>query len=525
MKRCALYTRVSTDDQVNVRDGSLDTQMDQLERYVTLRTDTTEEPWCVAARYREEGRSGANLKRPQFQRLLADVQAGKTDIVLCTRIDRISRSVRDFHDFQAILKEAKIAFVSLGEQWDTSTPMGEFAQLISLGVAQLERRQISVRTSEKAQWRAEKGLKNGGQILGYDLNPDAPGIPLVNVQEAELVRLIYHTYLKASGLRSTAEIINRKGYRTKAYTSRTGNVHSGKEFTDSAILRLLTNAFFMGQIRHNDQLYAGQHKPIVPVDLFQRVQHTLDANRGKRGRPQQRHLFLLDGLVRCGQCGAFMTPTFSYNAQKKMYSYYACTSRNHKGRDACAMKSVPAEALEKVIADRLTQLSQQDRTVERLVKEAMADTDELLGNLRQRRTALAAQKIQVEDQIDALVESIAARRTQIRSVTRKILELEERKDQLDNELLDLDLEIEANKEKAVNAQSLTESLTTFSDLYREATPKERRELLRLRVNHLVWTPDEIRLAVLDQPLGPCPKFDESMCLVAAEGIEPPTRGL
>ena len=257
----------------------------------------------------------------------------------------------------------------------------------------------------------------------------------------------------------------------------------------------------------------GSVGPGGPPQLLERAQPTLAANGGKRSRPQECYSFTLDGLVRCGSCGAHMTPYFTYNHQKKLYAYYTCTNRNHRGPDACSMANVPAAPLEQVIADRLIQLSRQDRTVDRLVKDAMADTSELLGNLADRRTTLCASRKWVQDQIDALVEGIANRRTALKSVSEKIVELEEQKEQLEDEILEVGMEIETAKQKAVSAQSLTESLTTFGDLYREALPEERRELIRLRVNQLIWTPDEIRLALLDQ-LEACQELVESQHLVA-----------
>ena len=149
MKRCGLYTRVSTDDQVRVKDGSLDTQLDLLERHVQLKSESMDQPWAVAACYREEGRSGSNTNRPEFQRLLTDVRSDKIDVVLCTKFDRIRRSVRDFLGFQETLKDAGVAFVSIGEQWDTTTPMGEFALLLFLGVAQLERKRFRLERRRK----------------------------------------------------------------------------------------------------------------------------------------------------------------------------------------------------------------------------------------------------------------------------------------------------------------------------------------------------------------------------------------
>ena len=147
----------------------------------------------------------------------------------------------------------------------------------------------------------------------------------------------------------------------------------------------------------------------------------------------------------------------------------------------------------------------------RLVEEAMSDTSELLGNLEKRRSNLMVQRQRVQDQIGALVGSIADRESGIKSVGKRIVELEEQEEQLDEEILELDMEIEAIKSKAVSAKDLTNSLTTFGDLYQEALPEERWELVRLRVNQLIWTPEEIQLALFDTPYQ---RFDESQQLVA-----------
>ena len=152
-----------------------------------------------------------------------------------------------------------------------------------------------------------------------------------------------------------------------------------------------------------------------------------------------------------------------------------------------------------LIADRLIDLGKQDRTIDHLVKEAMSDMSELLGNLTKRREDRSVQRRRVQDQIDALVDSLAGRRTGIKSVSKRLVELEEQCEQHDEEILELDLEIDTAKQKAVSARSLTESLTTFGDLYHGATPEERRELVRLRLNRAVWHPEKIRLALFDGP--------------------------
>jgi chromosome segregation ATPase len=160
------------------------------------------------------------------------------------------------------------------------------------------------------------------------------------------------------------------------------------------------------------------------------------------------------------------------------------------------MANVPAEPLEKVVADRLMELGRQDRTIDHLVKEAMSDMTELLGNLTKCREDRNAHRLRVQDRIDALVEGLAGRRTGLKSISKKLVELEEQTEQLDEEILGLDQEIGAAKEKAVSARSMTKSLTTFGDLYHGATPEERRELIRLQLNRVVWSPKQIRLALL-----------------------------
>jgi len=194
-----------------------------------------------------------------------------------------------------------------------------------------------------------------------------------------------------------------------------------------------------------------------------------------------------------------MTPYYGYGKMGKAYFYYTCTKRVRSGPDACSMTNVPAPALEKVIAERLIDLGKQDCTVDRLVKEAMADMSELLGNLTARRDDRTLQRRRVQDQIDALIDTLAGRQLGIKSVGKRLVKLEEQAEQLDDEILALDIEIDTAKEKAVSARSMTESLTTFGDLYYGATPDERRELVRLRLNRVVWNPGKIRLALFNGP--------------------------
>ncbi len=497
MKKCGLYVRVSTELQAHKKDGSLDTQLDILKKYVEIKNSSTGEDWRTVATYREEGKSGKNTDRPEYQHMIQDIKNGKVNAILCTKIDRISRSLMDFYHFHELLEEYEVTFISLNENWDTSTPIGRFALKITLAAAELEREQTASRTREKMQWRAEQGLSSGGQILGYDIDPDNPGILKVNEEEKKLVMLIFETYVKEKSFMRVANIINAKGYRTKSYTSRRGQVHGGTKFIDTHVSRVLQNPYYIGKVVHKGNCYDGKHKPIVPEELFEKVQRIIQSNQVKqsRGRKHTKHLFILQGLVRCGECNAFMTPYFVYNHERKPYFYYTCTKTQHLGNKEFRMSSVPAAALEDVIVKRLVQLKEDPNLVSEMVQNATAQSSGFLQELTEAKDRLSEHRGSIEQRINTLVESLADGKVQIKSVSQKIVELEERKEQLGEEIQKLEMEMIEAKRKVVNANTLKGRLTTFSELFTEATPEEKKELIMLQINLIVWTPQEIRLAL------------------------------
>ena len=499
MIKCGLYARVSTDMQAEVKNGSLDTQIDRLQKYVELKDTTPEEEWQSVAIYREEGKSGKNLDRPQYQRMVRDIKNGKINAVICTKIDRVSRSSVDFYQFHEFLEKHEAIFISINENWDTSTAMGRFALSISLATAELERERTSERTREKMQWRAQKGLHNGGQVLGYDNDPDEKGVPKSNEAERELVLLIFQTYVKEQSFRATARIINEKGYRTKSYVSRRDNVHFGKKFNNTHIMRILQNEFYIGKIAYTGEIYEGQHEPIVPMELWNKVQAVIGTKRvtGSKSRKQNRHTFLLKGMVKCGWCMSYMTSYYAINHQKKRYFYYQCTCKIHRGNQECKMKPVPAEPLEKVVADRLIELSGDPKRVQELVAEAATNNSERMKTLTQTQENYQKLLKDIEMKLDALVESIAGRRVGIKTISQKIIDMEEQKCQIEQEMMENEATLAELKQKAVSVAHMEQKLTTFEELFNESTPEERKDLLRMHINYLIYTPDEIQVALFD----------------------------
>lgn len=178
-----------------------------------------------------------------------------------------------------------------------------------------------------------------------------------------------------------------------------------------------------------------------------------------------------------------MTPNFGFNNQKRRYSYYPCTRYRHrgKGEDGCDMKPVPTGPLEDVVSARLIHLGNDHNLVASIVRNATSESVDLLKNIRQTRDNLSRQCKEIQRKLDALVESIADRRVGISSIGRKIIELEEQKEQLEGETLDIEIQIEDTQKKVVSAETLKNSLRTFKELYEKATPGEKKELVRLQI--------------------------------------------
>ncbi len=505
MMLCGLYTRVSTDLQALKKDSSLDTQEDILRKWVDVKDQTSTEDWKIVKVYREEGKSGKNTDRDEYQEMLQDISEGRVNCVICTKIDRISRSLMDFYHFHELVEEHQGTFISLSESWDTSTPMGRFALKITLAAAELEREQTSDRTKEKMQWRAEQGLSNGGQKLGYNLDPNNKGIPKVNEDEKALVLLIFNTYLKEEGFKSAARVINEKGCRTKAYVSRRGNVRGGKKFNDTTLARILTDEFYIGQITYNGETFESQHTPIVPLELWEKAQAKIKSNRilGAKKRKQNLHLFLLQGLVKCGNCGSYMSPHYSMNQQKKPYFYYSCTDYRHKGKDqGCGIKPVPAQPLEDLVVSQLLELKKDEDLVDEIVERATTESQNCLRNFEKAKESLLARKRDVDGKIESLVDGLAGRKVGIKAVSRKLLELEEQQSQLAAEIIEVEAKIRTFRRNLDETRDFGKSLVTFSDVFRRATGTHKKELIGMHLNQLIWTPEEIKLGFFPSLRGP-----------------------
>ena len=499
LKACGLYLRVSTERQAQIKEGSLDTQLGTLKKFCEIKSSHGTEEWVVADVYREEGKSGKNTDRPEYQRMIRDIKQGKLNVILCTKIDRIHRSLVDFYRLHELMESHNVAFVSLNENWDTSTPMGRFGLKLTLAVAELEREQTSQRTREKLAWRAEEGLWNGGQVLGYDIDPDNKGVLKVNPAEARIVREIFETYLKLGSFRRTTQAINAKGYRSKAYESRRGHTHGNQKFVKSGITHILANPVYIGRVTHNGETFPARHQPIIEEKLWKAVNARVKANRVVRAKPreQKSHCFLLEGLVRCGVCGAYLTPSYS-SGRNQVYFYYTCTSANN-GADECSLKRVSAPALEDLIVERLKIMGRDEAFLRQILEESNLTAEGEMGIIEDQRAMQKRALAPIEQEITNIVRFIAQGKAS-EALARELERLEVQKAQIDAELERIELEAQETRNRALSAGAIQEGLGLFDEIWENATPEERKDLMRFFVYKVIFTPTEVKMGLYSRPI-------------------------
>ena len=382
--RCAVYTRKSTEDGLEQEFNSLDAQYEACAAYALSQQH---EGWAlVRDRYDDGGFSGGNMERPGLKRLLADIEAGKIDIVLLYKIDRLTRSLTDFSKIVEVMDKAGASFVSITQSFNTTTSMGRLTLNMLLSFAQFEREVTGERIRDKIAASKKKGMWMGGPVpLGYEVKDRKL---IANEQEAEQVRHIMRRYLTLGSVPALADELNAEGYRTKVQRRASGPHKGGCIFRRGTLYHLLSNRIYRGMIVHKGKAYEGEHEPIVDEGLWQQVRAKLADNAcGSSRRKRNQYPSLLVGRVFDGE-GRTMTSSHAQRS-KKRYRYYVTRPDEVDGNPAWR---VNAHDLERLVCDRLAQeiteptlpqtLSQSDGLDARLLEQALAKADLLSANLR-----------------------------------------------------------------------------------------------------------------------------------------------
>ncbi|XOB42421.1 MAG: recombinase family protein [Candidatus Nealsonbacteria bacterium] len=368
-KQCAIYTRVSTDMQAEQEFSSCEAQEEKIKSFIKSQNN-----WQIFKVYSDPGYTGANTSRPALQELLEDLKQNKIDVILAYKIDRLTRSPKDFYQLIEFFEQHNVSFISITERFDTSTPSGRLLRNIMLTFGQFERELASERTKDKMLERAKKGMCNGGNApYGYKRRNKKL---VINKKEAKIVQLIFETYINTSSLCRTYNLLKEKNVKNR----------QGKPFYKTVLGYLLRNVVYKGKIKHVDQVYQGIHQPIISEKLFELAQK-IHKKKSRKFRVYKN--FLFGGLINCAECGSKMTSCFTNKRPKgklKRYYYYRCTSTQHKDWQACSTKQVSATRLEKYILENLERISLDKNYIGNLVFKLNHSSDSSSPELKKSNT-------------------------------------------------------------------------------------------------------------------------------------------
>ena len=342
--RCAIYTRVSTDQKLEQDFNSLDAQYDASQAYVRSQAHAG---WTLLrGKYDDGGFSGGDTDRPALQQLLEDVRAGKIDVIVVYKVDRLTRSLSDFAKLVELFDKHNVSFVSVTQQFNTTTSMGRLTLNVLLSFAQFEREVTSERIRDKISASKRKGLWVGGMVpLGYDTK----GRKItVNEAEAERVRTIFRSYLKLGSLNLLMAELRKRGIVSRIRKLRTGEVVGGIPFTRGPLAHLLRNRFYIGEVNFKGEVLQGEQPAILDRDLFEAVQVKLSEQASNHTATRMQSQALLTGRI-FDDRGNRMTPSHARKGNTK-YRYYLSSALLSGAADrAGSVRRVPAADIEALV--------------------------------------------------------------------------------------------------------------------------------------------------------------------------------
>ena len=343
IRRCAIYTRKSSEEGLEQDFNSLHAQREACEAFIKSQAG---EGWrLIKTAYDDGGLSGGNMERPALKRLLADIGSGLVNVVVVYKVDRLTRSLADFAKMVEVFDARAVSFVAVTQNFNTTTSMGRLTLNVLLSFAQFEREVTGERIRDKIAASKRKGLWMGGvPPLGYDV---CDRRLVINKQESATVKLIFERYLKLGSVRLLKHELDRRGLISKVRVSRKGSKSGGLPFSRGALYELLANPIYVGEVRHRKERHPGQHPPILERSFWEKAQHRL-RDRAARGQKTKAPMSPLAGKLfdENGQ------PLYAQGAAKgnRRYRYFVSRElvRGSAGHAESGWR-IPAPEMERVV--------------------------------------------------------------------------------------------------------------------------------------------------------------------------------
>jgi DNA invertase Pin-like site-specific DNA recombinase len=391
VRRCAVYTRKSSEEGLDQDFNSLHAQREACEAFIKSQVG---EGWkLISTAYDDGGLSGGNMDRPGLQKLLEDIKSKRIDVVVVYKVDRLTRSLADFAKIVEVFDASGVSFVAVTQQFNTTSSMGRLTLNILLSFAQFEREVTGERIRDKIAASKAKGMWMGGYVpLGYRL---ADRKLHVIPEEAERIKLIFERYLQEGNVRKLRKALDRDGIRSKSRGHIEGRMSGGTSFSRGALYQILRSPLYIGQIRHKDSVHTGQHDAIVSKELWDRVQASLDSTNAEPGPRQKSANILIGKLI-----DPEGRPLITNHAAKggRRYRYYVSEPDETIEKPTWRL---PALELERAVVDSLTSILSAEAA---LAIDVSAPDRSTHGALKQSKDVL--KRLRAGDEKDVISEIV-----------------------------------------------------------------------------------------------------------------------
>jgi len=402
--RCAVYTRKSTEEGLEQEFNSLDAQREACLAFIASQAGLG---WkLVHEHYDDGGVSGGTMDRPALQRLLSDIRDGSINVVVVYKIDRLTRLLMDFARIVEIFDANDVSFVSVTQAFNTTTSMGRLTLNVLLSFAQFEREVTAERIRDKIAASKKKGMWMGGTVpLGYEVRERKL---LVNDAEARIVRHLFNRYLELRSVRVLVEETAASGLKGRATTQGKSPEMEAKPFGRGTLYHLLSNPIYIGKIRHRDQLYEGEHQPIIDDDLFTEVQALLAVQAPRRSASTNTpDIHLLTGIV-FDETGDRLSPVHA-NKKGKRYRYYVSSRLTRTRKKDNDGWRIPASEIESLAEHQLTETLTETPLLADWIREQQRSALTIMDAVQAARDYVASPASMVPPERKAIMQRVFRR--------------------------------------------------------------------------------------------------------------------
>jgi len=496
-----LYARVSTDRQAKEKEGSLKSQVQRCKKYLEV-AGYNALPLESVHVFREEGVSGCTLDRPEFHRLMRSVRKGQIKLILFTELSRVSRSVGDFLGLTVEWGALGVEFVSLREQFDSTSPSGRMMMTVLMALNQFEREQTSLRTKLNMRARAERGLYNGGgRVLGYQPDGERKGNLLVVEEEAPIIRAVFETYIETGSVPETVRRLTAAGYQRPAYESSRGHKHPARPFKWDAVRGILANPTYTGLKEINrcnrglsdeemallpeDERYRtvkAVWDPIIDRDTFDKAAQVIVENGSTNHNSVKRrkHDFVLTGVVHCSGCGL---PLQGATAKAGRFAYYQHRKGTHGPH--CPKRRWTATEVEDAILNRLSKLADDERLLDDIIANANQRLNRDSPLLAEELRLARMHHTRLQDEASVLVQQLTSNSDKLPAFFYEAAQQkQEAMDASQRKIHQLERQIEELHTCRLEAASYRAALKDFKTLFKTMNPHDQRNLVHYLIERI-----------------------------------------